>query len=87
MAVTKEALLDWLLNDSVEVISADVEGLPGIGEVVTISLVNKDPGKALEGANWVTAAPPPTRGDKARAIQERQRVQEGWETDDDETSC
>lgn len=76
--IDKAKLIEWLKSDSVVVVSADVDGVPGMGEIVTVSLTNADPGHVLEGANRVTVEEE-TPESIARKAAEAKKIQDGWE--------
>lgn len=75
--IDKAKLIDWLKSNSVVVVSADVDGVPNMGEVITISVTNADVAHVLEGANRVTIEEE-TPESTARKAEEAKKVQEGW---------
>lgn len=76
--IDKAKLIEWLKSDSVVVVSADVDGVPYMGEVITISLTNADVTNTLEGANYPAAVEEETPESIARKEAEAKKVKEGW---------
>ncbi len=74
--VEKKTLIDWLKKDNVSIVSADVEGLPGLpGQTVTIILTNSKPEHILKGANVRTdEEPEETEAEKTRKEEERRKT-------------
>jgi hypothetical protein len=78
--VDKKTLIDWLKKENVMIVSADVEGLPGLPvETVTIILTNSKPEHVLTGANRaVEIEPEETEAEKHRKEIARKQTEEGW---------